>query len=581
MLQRAWPLILVLLLVSGCDSGPAPGATAAASTTAPDPLRKVHVGDIARGKQLAERCAKCHGIDGVSARSGAPFIAGLEQEYLVRSLLAYKEGARRHAPMYEAVSTLSALQLADITAWYASLDTPWKGAVASETSKAILRDKAARAAAKKVIHSCSSCHDRAPLYRQKQAIPTLAGMPLEYFVPSLKSYFNGTRHDEIMGQFKLTLSDKEIYNLGAWYAAQTPDKVPAPTTGNPAAGKHAARHCAGCHGYDGNSLNPHVPNLAGQTADYLGKALKQYRDGQRRDPLMTEPAKRLSDRTITDLAAYYALQRPESPLRREISAPQAFNPLPDGKRIAASCDSCHGSDGNSSTSGIPSLSGQSVKYIVSATQAYQDGRRQHKGMLQMVSYLSDTDIEKVAYHYAMQPPRPQPKPQAKAASGDIASGAQLSSACTVCHGEMGVSKEPATTPSLAGQDAAYIISATQAYASGKRQHDNMAKVAGETSSGDLRHIAAWFAAQTPAQVETWLPEEPAMIVEKRCSHCHGERGYSTTPGVPRLAGQSEPYIIVAMKEYQEGGRKESKMEAMAYGLSLIEIKAIAAYYARQ
>ena len=109
----------------------------------------------------------------------------------------------------------------------------------------------------------------------------------------------------------------------------------------------------------------------------------------------------------------------------------------------------------------------------------------------------------------------------------------------------------------------------------------MAKVGRETSADDLRQIAAWFAAQQAVQVETWLPEDPSMIVPKRCSHCHGAGGYSTTPGVPRLAGQSEPYLIVAMKEYQEGIRKDSTMEAMAYGLSLIEIKAIAAYYAQQ
>jgi cytochrome c553 len=196
-------------------------------------------------------------------------------------------------------------------------------------------------------------------------------------------------------------------------------------------------------------------------------------------------------------------------------------------------------------------------------------------MQQMVSYLSDTDIEKVAYHYALQPPA------ARAASVADATGEKLTSACTSCHGEKGISPEPAVTPSLAVQDAAYLISATQAYASGKRQHDNMAKVGSEIKADELRQIAAWFAAQQPQQVETWLPEDPALIVARRCSHCHGEAGHSTTPGVPRLAGQSEPYIVLAMKEYQEGVRKDSQMEAMAHGLGLIELKAIAAYYARQ
>ena len=581
MLRRGWPLILVLLLMAGCDSGADSGAAPENSVPAniikPPPPEPVKVGDAAEGKRLAQRCAKCHGVNGVSARSGSPFIAGLEQEYLVKSILAYKDGTRKNESMHEIADTLNALQLADVTAWYASLDTPWKGAVATEKSKAILQDKNARAAAEKLIPSCSSCHNRAALFRQDQAIPTLAGISPEYFTPALKSYFDDKRHSQIMAQFKLTLDDAKIYNLGAYYASAPTEKAPPPTEGNPTKGKESARHCAGCHGYDGNSLNPSIPNLAGQTADYLRKAIKNYRDGQRSEELMRYPVRNLSDATVANLAAYFALQQPEPQLRKDITSPHAFNPLEDGARIAPSCDSCHGKDGNSSTAGIPNLSGLSVRYIASATADYQSGRRKHPAMQQIVSFFSDTDIEKIAYHYAMQAPHQKQK----ATDKDTTKGEQLSSACTMCHGEKGISKQPDTTPSLAGQNAAYLINATQGYASGKRQNQNMSKVARELKPEDLKEIAAYFASQPPAQVQTWLPEEPSMIVDKKCSRCHGDRGYSTRLDIPRLAGQSEPYIILTIREYQDGVRKDTDMEAMAHGLSMIEIKAIAAYYARQ
>lgn len=76
--------------------------------------------------------------------------------------------------------------------------------------------------------------------------------------------------------------------------------------GNPDAGKARAAICAGCHGQNGVSVIPTYPNLKGQKEQYLAKALRSYRDGQRNDPLMSPMAKPLTDRDIEDLAAYYA-----------------------------------------------------------------------------------------------------------------------------------------------------------------------------------------------------------------------------------------------------------------------------------
>ncbi len=76
--------------------------------------------------------------------------------------------------------------------------------------------------------------------------------------------------------------------------------------GNPDAGKSRATICAGCHGQNGISPIPNYPNLKGQKEQYLVKALRAYRDGQRNDPTMSPMAKPLSDRDIDDLAAYYS-----------------------------------------------------------------------------------------------------------------------------------------------------------------------------------------------------------------------------------------------------------------------------------
>ena len=73
-----------------------------------------------------------------------------------------------------------------------------------------------------------------------------------------------------------------------------------------AAGKAKAASCIACHGPEGISMNPLWPNLAGQKDMYLSKQMKDFRDGNRTDPMMTPMATALSDDDIENLAAYYS-----------------------------------------------------------------------------------------------------------------------------------------------------------------------------------------------------------------------------------------------------------------------------------
>ena len=66
--------------------------------------------------------------------------------------------------------------------------------------------------------------------------------------------------------------------------------------------------CAACHGMDGNSPQPDYPKLAGQYADFLAKALRDYKSGARKNPIMQGFATALSRQDIDNLAAYYAAQ---------------------------------------------------------------------------------------------------------------------------------------------------------------------------------------------------------------------------------------------------------------------------------
>lgn len=78
------------------------------------------------------------------------------------------------------------------------------------------------------------------------------------------------------------------------------------TAGDAAAGKAKAAVCVACHGPAGISPQPLWPNIAGQKDQYMIKQLKAFRDGTRKDPLMSGQAANLSDADIENLAAYFS-----------------------------------------------------------------------------------------------------------------------------------------------------------------------------------------------------------------------------------------------------------------------------------
>lgn len=68
--------------------------------------------------------------------------------------------------------------------------------------------------------------------------------------------------------------------------------------------------CAACHGEAGaKPIMPSYPVLAGQYANYLEHALKEYKSGVRKNPVMSAQAATLSDQEIRALARYYAAQQ--------------------------------------------------------------------------------------------------------------------------------------------------------------------------------------------------------------------------------------------------------------------------------
>lgn len=83
------------------------------------------------------------------------------------------------------------------------------------------------------------------------------------------------------------------------------------TAATPEAGKAKVEAvCAACHGIKGISAAPAFPNLAGQKEGYLKAALTAYKDGSRKNPIMSNMAAGLTEADIADLAAYLSGLKP-------------------------------------------------------------------------------------------------------------------------------------------------------------------------------------------------------------------------------------------------------------------------------
>ncbi|MDX6748760.1 cytochrome c [Geminicoccaceae bacterium 1502E] len=95
---------------------------AAALVAMAAPLAAEAAGDPAAGRKKAGQCAACHGIDGVAVQPDAATIAGESEIYLTRQLEAFRAGERQHEQMTIIAQGLSDEDIADLVAWYSSIE---------------------------------------------------------------------------------------------------------------------------------------------------------------------------------------------------------------------------------------------------------------------------------------------------------------------------------------------------------------------------------------------------------------------------------------------------------------------------
>lgn len=146
------------------------------------------------------------------------------------------------------------------------------------------------------------------------AIPSLAGQPPLYTYYQLLMFRGQQRVDPQMSPLAASLSDADMQDIAAYYAAQTPVASRGP--GDPAKAELGqklvrAHHCDACHA-PGLIGQKHIPRLAGQHYEYLLKQLGAFKAQTRTDleGSMTMAAQPLSQEDIETLAHFIAHLQP-------------------------------------------------------------------------------------------------------------------------------------------------------------------------------------------------------------------------------------------------------------------------------
>jgi cytochrome c553 len=179
---------------------------------------------------------------------------------------------------------------------------------------------------KKLHEDCVQCHGEAGNVDIPD-VPDLGGQSSLYIYKQLSDYKAGSRVSSIMSDIAATLSDHDMADLAAFYAAQKPPRSTGkPVPPNAAAlklstvgdGARLIPACDACHG-DRGAGNPSfygMPALKDQKSQDLTVQLMAFRSGERANDVyrvMRDPCKHLTDSEIGALASYYSGAPPEQP----------------------------------------------------------------------------------------------------------------------------------------------------------------------------------------------------------------------------------------------------------------------------
>jgi len=181
--------------------------------------------DAAKGQGIASQtCAACHAADGNSTMAANPKLAGQFYEYLHKQLANFKpqdgkKAVRENAVMAGMVANLSAADMQNVAAYYASQKL--KPALAKDKDLAALGQKLYRGGnAATGVAACAGCHGPSGAGIPAQ-YPRVSGQFAEYVEAQLKAFRAGARSNDPNGMMRgvaARMTDREIQAVSEYVA---------------------------------------------------------------------------------------------------------------------------------------------------------------------------------------------------------------------------------------------------------------------------------------------------------------------------------------------------------------------------
>jgi cytochrome c553 len=196
-------------------------------------LAKAKAGDAKAGAAKAGACTACHGLDGNATADPTlyPRIAGQSERYIAHQLALFKSGERANAIMQPFATALSAQDMRDIGAYYATQksqagiadDTliasgPYKGMKFYEVGQKLYRS----GDTSRDIPACMACHGPTGAGNPGPAYPHVGGQQAWYTARRLQEYRSGTTTERdaalfnVMSTVAKSLTDEEIQSLSSY-----------------------------------------------------------------------------------------------------------------------------------------------------------------------------------------------------------------------------------------------------------------------------------------------------------------------------------------------------------------------------
>lgn len=170
-----------------------------------------------------------------------------------------------------------------------------------------------------------------------------------------------------------------------------------------------------------------------------------------------------------------------------------------GAAKAATCQACHGANGNSTNPEWPSLAGLGADYIADQLKNFKDGKRANPIMMPMTVTMTADDMADLGMYFDSLPNTGLEADPSFWQAGEklyrAGDPTREIPACMACHGPAGKGNGPAKFPALRGQHATYVIKQLTDYAAGTRTtgpNGIMQTIAKRLSADDMRNLASYL-----------------------------------------------------------------------------------------